>query len=827
MPELTYTYRGGERVELEKQPDQFVVRALPDDLDAAGAESVERVSSHSSLVTVPDEDLEPMMELARRQAPTHHAYRLADTGEEFLITDRIFVVFREPVAAGDLAGFTGRHGLVMLESYSPREYLFQLTDHTGVNPVKLVVKLVEEEGGLVESADHDLNYRATTYQLALPTDPSYERQWHLHRRLVDAAFDPRSSSRCEEAWQILGHHGSSEVVVGVTDDGCRLDHPDFDAPGKFAGWGYFVGTRLVRHGDADAIPGAMFTPGATHGTSCAGVIAAEIDALMTVGAAPGCRLLPIKWESEGPYLLIGDSKLMTALDYVADKVDVLSNSWGKTPTSLTIPTVRNRIAQLAQTGGRRGRGILFLWAAGNENCPIQHDAGVDVPYTNGWELGPGGNPSWVKVATSRRFRNNLVGIVGVAHVAALASNAQRSHYSNYGTGIVLTAPSSNSHEYGRLTVTGLGITTATGTGVTPRFGGTSSATPLVAGVAALVRSANPDLTAVEVLSLLKRTAAKDLRLDAYPRTPPASYDTNPSWDVSPVAPFDRGDFVDVGDPDGTWSPWFGHGRVDAAAAVAMARSSSAGRSTRFASRPGRAIPDAAAAGIRDTIAVAATGLVERLAVEIDVSHPWIGDLRITLSAPGGRSVVLHDRAGARTRDLRRTFDISTTPALAALVGGPAPGDWVLTVADVAPRDEGSLQAWALELQTAGDAIVVEDAAAARIPDSDPNGIRRRLDVAAPAGSTMADVSVSVDVTHSWIGDLRIDLHAPGAAPVRLHDRAGGDADNIVTTWSSRDLPALRALRGRDPSGRWELSVADLVRQDEGKLNRWRLEIATR
>ena len=54
-------------------------------------------------------------------------------------------------------------------------------------------------------------------------------------------------------------------------------------------------------------------------------------------------------------------------------------------------------------------------------------------------------------------------------------------------------------------------------GITHIFGGTSSATPLVAGIAALVISANPNLTALEVIALLKRTAAKDLSATGYPR----------------------------------------------------------------------------------------------------------------------------------------------------------------------------------------------------------------------------------------------------------------------------------------------------------------------
>jgi subtilisin family serine protease len=184
----------------------------------------------------------------------------------------------------------------------------------------------------------------------------------------------------------------------------------------------------------------------------------------------------------------------------------------------------------------------------------------------------------VGVQRARSFRNNLVGVPGVMHVAALASTARRSHYSNYGPGLAVIAPSSNRHTYRRLQLRGRPIVTASGIEplVDPDFGGTSSATPLVAGIAALVISADPSLSAVEVASLLKRTASKDLDATPYPRTPPATYDPDTGWDVSPVAPLDRGDFEDLGLPEGSWSPWFGHGKVDAAAAVEAALAGRAG-----------------------------------------------------------------------------------------------------------------------------------------------------------------------------------------------------------------------------------------------------------
>ena len=89
---------------------------------------------------------------------------------------------------------------------------------------------------------------------------------------------------------------------------------------------------------------------------------------------------------------------------------------------------------------------------------------------------------------------------------------------------------------------------------TDRFGGTSSACPLVAGVAALVLSANPDLTAAEVKDVLQSTADKIV---------------DPTPD--PVLGMTEGDYDGAGH-----SLWFGHGKVNAAAAVAEAARRRAG-----------------------------------------------------------------------------------------------------------------------------------------------------------------------------------------------------------------------------------------------------------
>lgn len=823
-----YTYRAGKKVRLRKADDELVIRQVPQQLTPDDAhKAAEQVSSASTRIRTLPADLEPVMSRARSQAPTHHAYYEESGDAPFLITDRIFVCFSNSPSTDALTAFTAKHGLLLLERFGPRDFLFQVTVQTGMNPVKLVVKLNEEDD-LVESAEHDLNHSISKLQLPLPADPGYAQQWHLHTNFNHPDYDPRACSRCEEAWELIGGFGNSAVTVAVTDDGCRIDHSDFDGPDKFTAWAYFRGQRLISVDDFDADPNEMYKAGADHGTSCAGVVAGEIDAQRIVGAAPGCRLLPIQWESSGPSLFVSSSRMLKALNYIADRADIMSNSWGNVPVNVWPSIVVNRITELAQTGGPNGKGMLFLWAAGNENCPISYSANQDIPYTSGvsWQ---GGAPVWVGVQTARVFENNLVGIDGLMHVAACASNAQRSHYSNYGPGIDLSAPSSNSHTYRRMNVAGLGVTTATGsvTGVTDSFGGTSSATPLVAGVAALVRSVNPVLSATEVAELLKRTASKNLDLQGYPRTSATSFDPNPAWDVSPVAPFAQGDFADTGDPQGTWSPWFGFGRIDALAAVTEALNlgtSQGAEHFQASSSPNLSIPDNDATGVEDAIHCGKVFSVDRVRVRVDVTHTYSGDLLVSLESPSGTEIPLHQRSGGSTHDIHTSFDSQSSPALLQLGGEPSLGAWTLRVRDLAAVDVGRLQSWSLDLHGSDQSpTTVEERPGIIIPDDQVPGIERTLHL--PANRTVSSIEVFLDITHTYIGDLRVVLVAPDGTTVALHDRSGGNRDNIIRDFSPINTPALQAMVGRAALGDWRLRVSDHQGLDQGKLNHWQLTVA--
>jgi subtilisin-like proprotein convertase family protein len=196
-------------------------------------------------------------------------------------------------------------------------------------------------------------------------------------------------------------------------------------------------------------------------------------------------------------------------------------------------------------------------------------------------------------------------------------------------------------------------------------------------------------------------------------------------------------------------------------------------------------------------------------------------LRLTLAAPSGTRVVLHDRNGGRTQNLRKTFDASNTPALTALNGRSIQGDWTLFVQDLAPADKGLLNRWEIEIRgRRSDAVHVEEAPGVSIPDDNPDGIERLLNAA--GDGRIRDLAVSVDITHTYIGDLSVGLIAPDGTRIALHERSGGGEDNLIRTYTPATTPGLAALRGQPLQGAWRLHVADREARDLGKLNRWAL-----
>jgi subtilisin-like proprotein convertase family protein len=106
-----------------------------------------------------------------------------------------------------------------------------------------------------------------------------------------------------------------------------------------------------------------------------------------------------------------------------------------------------------------------------------------------------------------------------------------------------------------------------------------------------------------------------------------------------------------------------------------------------------------------------------------------------------------------------------------------------------------------------------------IPDDDPTGVRCGINMR--AGIDVQRILVSVDITHTYRGDLDIQLVAPNGETVTLSDRAGGSADDFIVT----DLDvSSRFTLGTAASGPWKLRVRDLANADTGTINAFSLSI---
>ena len=102
------------------------------------------------------------------------------------------------------------------------------------------------------------------------------------------------------------------------------------------------------------------------------------------------------------------------------------------------------------------------------------------------------------------------------------------------------------------------------------------------------------------------------------------------------------------------------------------------------------IPDEGAA-IYDTIAVADSGDILSVSVDVDITHTHIGNLMVDLLAPDGTIVNLHERTGGGSDDINQTYE-------PAFDGAGLAGDWVLRVRDMSDQEIGTLNEWTLTIE---------------------------------------------------------------------------------------------------------------------------------
>jgi S1-C subfamily serine protease len=113
----------------------------------------------------------------------------------------------------------------------------------------------------------------------------------------------------------------------------------------------------------------------------------------------------------------------------------------------------------------------------------------------------------------------------------------------------------------------------------------------------------------------------------------------------------------------------------------------------FSSAINKVIPDNNAQGISSTLQVSSAPQGRKVFVNVDIAHPYIGDLSVQVIAPNGTSIVVHSRAGARTVDLKKSYDVTSSLGKVS-----SAGVYKIIVKDLAAQDVGSLKSWGIELK---------------------------------------------------------------------------------------------------------------------------------
>jgi subtilisin family serine protease len=485
----TYYYSGGKRIELVREPRAFAVKYAPQATSSATAlpRDVSRLlfEDARSPDFVPSYGLQIFVapERSRFETPAGADAQLAELNEApgvayatpvfrqtpqsrqpMYVTNRLLVKFKPDVSPEDRAALHARLGGEVVEAlgYADDAYLVEVRGRTAGQIVAIANAYYES--GLAEWAHPDF-IRSMEPKTVQPRFVEDEKQgaagaaamrgeaedWHIRLARVD------------RAWSMT--RGSPSVRIAVIDDGVDIDHPEFQG-------------RVVAHHDfADAVAnGRPKKDWDNHGTACASVaLAAGRRAL---GAAPGCSLMAIRMAR------FASSDEARMFQWVADQgASVISCSWGPTDGEgpFPLPDATQAAMDYCVDRGRGGKGIPIFFAAGNGNEPVAGD----------------GYASYSRVMA----------------IAASTSEDTRAPYSDYGPEIWIAAPSSGGARRvftaDRMGAAGYNPEKggpADSQDYFERFGGTSSATPLVAGVAALMISADPAITERRIREILRTSA---------------------------------------------------------------------------------------------------------------------------------------------------------------------------------------------------------------------------------------------------------------------------------------------------------------------------------
>ena len=315
------------------------------------------------------------------------------------------------------------------------------------------------------------------------SDPYFSSQWAIKQNNgIDL--------KIEKAWNITRGEG---VRVAVLDEGVDLNHTDLKA-------NLLLGYDATGNNSKGA---PNYHTDDAHGTSCAGIIAAEANNIGITGIAYDAKIFPIRIAySNGIPLGIRGRGWITSNEIIGNAInwtwqkgaDVLSNSWGGGSPSFIISEAINN----ALTKGRNGKGCVVVFATGNYNTEVSYPANSNADIITVGAISPCGERKSPSSCDTEKWGSNYGRELDVMAPGVLIATTDLQGDNGYNPKVFIH------REAGGTKLT----SDFSDKDYTNCFNGTSSACPHVAGVAALILSVNPDLTVKQVADIIEQTAQK-------------------------------------------------------------------------------------------------------------------------------------------------------------------------------------------------------------------------------------------------------------------------------------------------------------------------------
>ena len=245
------------------------------------------------------------------------------------------------------------------------------------------------------------------------------------------------------------------------------------------------------------------------------------------------------------------------------------------------------------------------------------------------------------------------------------------------------------------------------------------------------------------------------------------------------------------------------------------------------------------------------GTVRDVDLYIEMEHSFAADLRVLLTSPQGTTVNLLNETQYNGSLWGLTFDddgaglTADGPGLLSDYDGEElNGNWLFTVTDLYPGDDGAVSNWCLRInqmtqrtyQGVSTPVILQGAQNLTINNAAI--ISDHIEVT--ANQPVLNPSATVDLAHDFLSDITVKLSSPAGTQVTLVGDGPASSGEIHTTfaangipYSATDLPTGQSMmahgpgsmadfHGENSQGNWQLQVEDTVGTDDGVLHSWNL-----